>query len=151
MAAIDQAVADGVDVINFSISGSQTNFRDPVEIAFLFAADAGVFVAASAGNSGPTTSTVAHPGPWLTTVAAGTHNRNGEGSVTLGNGATYPGASVATAVVAPLIDSTAAGLPGADATQVALCYGAADGAAVLDPGKGCRQDRALPARRQRRA
>ena len=25
-------------------------------------------------------------GPWLTTVAAGTHNRNGEGSVTLGNG-----------------------------------------------------------------
>ena len=63
VAAIDQAVADGVDVINFSISGSQTNFRDPVEIAFLFAADAGVFVAASAGNSGPTTSTVAHPGP----------------------------------------------------------------------------------------
>ena len=94
VAAIDQAVADGVDVINFSISGSQTNFRDPVEIAFLFAADAGVFVAASAGNSGPTTSTVAHPGPWLTTVAAGTHNRNGEGSVTLGNGATYAGASV---------------------------------------------------------
>ena len=77
-----------MDVINFSISGSQTNFRDAVEIAFLFAADAGVFVAASAGNSGPTTSTVAHPGPWLTTVAAGTHNRNGEGSVTLGNGVT---------------------------------------------------------------
>ena len=69
VAAIDQAVADGVDVINFSISGSRTSFRDPVEIAFLFAADAGVFVAASAGNSGPTTSTVAHPGPWLTTVA----------------------------------------------------------------------------------
>jgi len=41
-----------VDVINFSISGSTTNFRDSVEIAFLFAADAGVFVAASAGNSG---------------------------------------------------------------------------------------------------
>ncbi len=75
VAAIDQAVADGVDVINYSISGTQTNFRDPVEIAFLFAADAGVFVAASAGNSGPTTSTVAHPSPWITTVAAGTHNR----------------------------------------------------------------------------
>ena len=75
-----------------------TNFRDAVEIAFLFAADAGVFVAASAGNSGPTTSTVAHPGPWLTTVAAGTHNRNGDGSVTLGNGVTYTGASVATPV-----------------------------------------------------
>ncbi len=109
VAAIDQAVADGVDVINFSISGSRTNFRDPVEIAFLFAADAGVFVAASAGNSGPTTSTVAHPGPWLTTVAAGTHNRDGQGSVTLGNGVTYSGASVATAFgPAPFIDSTAA-------------------------------------------
>ena len=56
------------------------------EVAFLFAADAGVFVSASAGNSGPTTGTVAHPGPWLTTVAAGTHNRDGRGSVTLGNG-----------------------------------------------------------------
>jgi subtilisin family serine protease len=137
VAAIDQAVADGVDVINFSISGSRTNFRDPVEIAFLFAADAGVFVAASAGNSGPTTGTVAHPGPWLTTVAAGTHNRNGEGSVTLGNGVSYTGASVATPVTAPLIDSTAAGLPGADPTAVALCFAAADngGVAVLDPTK----------------
>ena len=135
VAAIDQAVADGVDVINFSISGSRTNFRDSVEIAFLFAADAGVFVAASAGNSGPTSSTVAHPGPWLTTVAAGTHNRNGEGSVTLGNGATYYGASLATAVTAPLIDSTAAGLPGADPTAVALCYSSADGGNGLDPAK----------------
>jgi subtilisin family serine protease len=138
VAAIDQAVADGVDVINFSISGSRTSFRDPVEIAFLFAADAGVFVATSAGNSGPTTSTVAHPGPWLTTVAAGTHNRNGTGSVTLGNGATYTGASVATAVgPAPLIDSTAAGVPGADPTALALCFAAEDngGVAVLDPAK----------------
>jgi subtilisin family serine protease len=138
VAAIDQAVADGVDVINFSISGSQTNFRDPVEIAFLFAADAGVFVAASAGNSGPTTSTVAHPGPWLTTVAAGTHNRDGQGSVTLGNGVTYFGASVATPVgPAPFIDSTAAGLPGADPTALALCFAAEDngGVPVLDPAK----------------
>lgn len=136
VAAIDQAVADGVDVINFSISGSRTNFRDPVEIAFMYAADAGVFVAASAGNSGPAVGTVAHPGPWLTTVAAGTHNRTGSGSVTLGNGATYYGASVATAVgPAPLIDSTAAGLPGADPTQVALCYSSADGGNVLDPAK----------------
>ena len=138
VAAIDQAVADGVDVINFSISGSTTNFRDSVEIAFLYAADAGVFVAASAGNSGPATSTVAHPGPWLTTVAAGTHNRNGDGSVTLGNGVTYSGASVATAVgPAPLIDSTAAGLSGADPTAVALCFAAVDngGAPVLDPAK----------------
>ncbi len=54
-AAIDDAVADGVDVINYSISGSGQFIVDAVEIAFLFAADAGVFVAASAGNNGDTT------------------------------------------------------------------------------------------------
>ena len=135
VAAIDQAVADGVDVINYSISGTLTDFADPVEISFLFAARAGIFVAESAGNSGPTTSTVAHPSPWTTTVAAGTHNRSGQGSVTLGNGTTYAGASLATAVTAPLVDSMAAGVTGADPTKLALCYGATDGAAVLDPAK----------------
>ena len=115
VAAIDQAVADGVDVINYSISGSRTNFRDAAEIAFLFAADAGVFVAASAGNSGPTTSTVAHPSPWITTVAAGTHNRAiTGGSVTLGNGATYTGQGYLLGVgPLPLIDAGAAGRTGA--------------------------------------
>ena len=135
VAAIDQAVADGVDVINYSISGTQTNFRDPVEISFLYAAAAGIFVAQSAGNSGPTSSTVAHPGPWTTTVAAGTHNRDGQGSVTLGDGATYYGASAATPVAAPLIDAQTAGLPGADPTALRLCFTAEDngGSPVLDP------------------
>lgn len=132
VAAIDQAVADGVDVLNYSISGSRTNFRDPVEIAFLFAADAGVFVAASAGNSGPTTSTVAHPGPWLTTVAAGTHNRNGTGSVTLGNGASYAGASFAAALASsPLVDAVNVGASGANATDVELCVPGALNPAVV--------------------
>ena len=132
VAAIDQAVVDGVDVINFSISGSRTNFRDAVEIAFLFAADAGVFVAASAGNSGPASSTVAHPGPWLTTVAAGTHNRDGTGSTTLGNGVTYTGASFATAVTSkPLVDSANAVATGATAANAELCGpGALDSAKV---------------------
>jgi hypothetical protein len=132
-------VIDGVDVINFSISGSRTNFRDPVEIAWLFAADAGVFVATSAGNSGPTVSTVAHPSPWVTTVAAGTHDRNYDAVLTLGNGTTYTGASTNAAATspAPFIDSEAAGLPGANATAVRLCYAAVDngGVPVLDPAK----------------
>jgi hypothetical protein len=139
VAAIDQAVADGVDVINFSISGTQTDFLDPAEVAFLFAADAGVFVSASAGNDGPTTSTVAHPSPWITTVAAGTHNRNGLGSVTLGNSAKFNGPSLAAAAVGPafLIDSTAAAAPGASAAAAALCFAKSDnaGVAVLDPAK----------------
>ena len=138
VAAIDQAVADGVDVINYSISGSSTNLLDAAEISFLFAADAGVFVAASAGNDGPTASTVAHPSPWITTVAAGTHDREGVGSVTLGNGSALNGASLAAPVPSrPLIDATAAGLPGADPTAVRLCFTASDngGAPVLDPVK----------------
>lgn len=139
VAAIDQAVIDGVDVINYSISGTRTNFVDPAEVAFLFAADAGVFVAAAAGNSGPTAQTVVHPSPWIATVAAGTHDRSPSGSVTLGNGVTYTGASVAPSAVGPvpLIDSSAAGLPGADPAKVALCYAAIDngGTAVLDPVK----------------
>ena len=94
VAAIDQAVADGVDVINYSVSGSTTSMNTAVAISFLFAADAGVFVAASAGNSGPGASTVAHNNPWLTTVAAGTHDRYYAGTVTLGDGSSYDGASI---------------------------------------------------------
>jgi subtilisin family serine protease len=153
VAAIDKAVADGVDIINYSVSGTRTNFADPVQEAFFNAAAAGVFVAASAGNSGPTSATVAHPSPWITTVAAGTHNRDGQGSVTLGNGTTFAGASLANAVPStPLIDSTAAGLPGADPTKVALCYATADNAGqpVLDPalvsGKIVVCDRGVTAR-----
>jgi subtilisin family serine protease len=136
VAAIDQAVADGVDVINYSISGTSTNFLDAVQIAFLNAADVGVFVAASAGNSGPTTGTVAHPSPWLTTVAAGTHNRNGEGSVVI-NGTTYTGASLANAITGTLVDAEDAGLAGADVLSARQCFGAADtgGTPVLDPAK----------------
>ena len=130
MAAIDQAVADGVDVLNYSISGTRTNFLDPVEVAFLFAADAGVFVAASAGNTDGT-STVAHPSPWLTTVAASTHDRGGLGSVTLGNGATYQGASLAAnSVSGPFIDSETAGKAGVPTTNARLCF-----IDSLDPAK----------------
>ncbi|MFN2271847.1 MAG: S8 family serine peptidase, partial [Anaerolineae bacterium] len=94
VAAIDQAVADGVDVINYSISGSTTLMNSSVAISFLYAADAGVFVASSAGNSGPGASTVAHNTPWQTTVAAGTHDRFYAGTVTLGDGTSYDGASI---------------------------------------------------------
>ncbi|KKO46324.1 serine protease [Arsukibacterium ikkense] len=73
MAAIDQAVADGVDIINYSISGSLTNITTPQAAAKLRAAQAGVFVSVSAGNSGPAASTVGTPAPWVTSVAASTY------------------------------------------------------------------------------
>jgi subtilisin family serine protease len=124
IAAVDQAVLDGVDVINFSISGTRTNFLDATEVAFLFAADAGVFVAASAGNSGPGAATVAHPSPWITTVAAGTHDRLFEADVVLGNGASYTGASIQENGTGelPMVYSADVGLAGEDPEQVRLCY-----------------------------
>lgn len=131
VAAINDAVADGVDVINYSISGSTSSFVDPVELAFLNAANAGVFVAASAGNSGPAESTVAHNSPWLTTVAASSHDRGAENSLKLGNGVTYRGSGRGEAVPsAALIDSVRAGFAGAPATEVAQCY-----LGRLDPAK----------------
>ncbi|MEP0202360.1 MAG: S8 family peptidase [Halioglobus sp.] len=108
VAAIDQAVIDGVDVLNFSISGSQTSFLDPVEVAFLFAAEAGVFVAASAGNSGDAASTVAHNSPWLTTVAAGTHDRGYTATVEV-DGVDYSGVSLGAGVQGDLVYAGDAG------------------------------------------
>ena len=98
VAAIDQAVADGVDVINYSISGSPDSIVDATEIAFYNAAQAGVFVAASAGNDGPATSTVNHNSPWVTTVAASSHDRGYEATVTLGDGTEIVGAGLGAAV-----------------------------------------------------
>ncbi|WP_082177544.1 S8 family serine peptidase [Arthrobacter sp. RIT-PI-e] len=92
--AINQAILDGVDVLNYSISGSTTTTTDPVALAFLSAASAGVFVAASAGNSGPTASTVNHGSPWLTTVAASTFNYELQGTAEFSDGSKYRGASI---------------------------------------------------------
>lgn len=74
--AIEQVVEDGVvDVINYSIGGGAQPWTEAGSLAFLAAVDAGVFVSASAGNSGPNPSTNGHNQPWVMTVANGTHNR----------------------------------------------------------------------------
>ena len=137
VAAIEQAAVDGVNVINYSISGGDT-VSDPVEQAFLHASNAGIFVAASAGNSGPANA-VAHISPWLTTVAASTHDRLLQSTVTLSNAAQYKGASMNVTALpnTPLIRAEDAGASGADPARVSLCYSAASngGLAVLDPAK----------------
>ena len=72
VAAIGQAITDGIDVINFSIGGGSNPYSDPVELAFLDAYANGISVNASAGNSGPDAGTVEHDSPWVTTVGAST-------------------------------------------------------------------------------
>ncbi|MDH6237929.1 S8 family serine peptidase [Cryobacterium sp. CG_9.6] len=125
IAAIDQSVADGVDVLNFSIGGgAATTTVSPTDVAFLGAASAGIFVAASAGNSGPGSSTLDNASPWITTVAASTIPGY-EATATFGDGQAYAGASIsvdrtvgATPVSGPLVRAdlvAAAGQPAADA------------------------------------
>ena len=94
VAAINQAILDGVDVLNYSISGSATSTTDPVSLAFLSATSAGIFVAASAGNSGPTASTVNHGAPWLTTVAATSFSSELQGTAEFSDGTKFRGASM---------------------------------------------------------
>ena len=82
---------------------------------------------------------MAHPSPWVTTVAAGTHNRDGKGSVTLGNGTTFTGASYTAAVgPKPLVDASLAAAAGsipADAARCFLDVDSASGVPQLDPAK----------------
>jgi subtilisin family serine protease len=150
VAAIDAAVADGVDVINYSIGSDTPALLGPDEVAFLFAAEANVFVAASAGNAGPGTSTVGSPAsaPWVTAVGASTHDRFLAGTVRLGSGVTYRGASVTRGLTSRgLVDGAAAGSIGCEAGaldpakvsgKIVLCEGsrlrAARGQAVLAAG-----------------
>jgi subtilisin family serine protease len=79
LAAINMAVLDGVDVINYSICGGSADpWTDLDALSFLGARAAGIVVATSAGNSGPGAATVGSPAdaPWVMTVAASTHDRN---------------------------------------------------------------------------
>ncbi len=94
MAGIDQAVSDGVDVINYSVgpTGGDTDIIDPIAVEFLNAAAAGVFIAAAAGNDGPTSATASNVSPWVTTAAASTW-QNSDGTVVLGNGKKILGVS----------------------------------------------------------
>jgi len=79
LSAIDQAIIDQVDVLNYSAGSEAT---DPwgagsIARAFLNARGAGIFAATSAGNSGPNPSTISGPAnaPWITAVGSATHDR----------------------------------------------------------------------------
>lgn len=89
--AVNQAILDGANVLNFSIGGGANPYSDPVELAFLDAYAAGISVSASAGNDGPGAATAEHGGPWVTTVGASTFDRAFQSTLTLksSDGATY--------------------------------------------------------------
>ncbi len=72
--AIDDAVADGVDIINYSVGSLETDLTAPDDMALLNALDAGILSVVAAGNDGPELGTIGSPSsaPWVLTVAAST-------------------------------------------------------------------------------
>ncbi|MFJ2093623.1 S8 family serine peptidase [Streptomyces sp. NPDC087901] len=131
VAAIDQAVADGVDVINYSLGAMfESDYDDPSQTALRNAAAAGVFVATAGGNAGPEASSLDNTAPWTTTVAAGTVAPY-TGTVTLGNGKSYTGISTSvhgTVGSAPLVRAAAVKTADAETADADLCM-----AGTLDP------------------
>ena len=100
-AAVNQAIANGVDVINFSIGGGASPWSEAVSLAFLNASDAGVFVAASAGNSGPGAATLGHVEPWVISSAASRHRLGGFTSVLSVSGPGTPPANLQRLLLSP--------------------------------------------------
>ncbi|KAE8722166.1 Subtilase family protein isoform 1 [Hibiscus syriacus] len=94
-AAIDQAIADGVDVLSLSLGGSdKPYYSDNIAIGSFHAIKNGVFVSCSAGNSGPSSSIVSNTSPWIMTIAASYLDRSFETTVKLGDGEAFEGSSL---------------------------------------------------------
>lgn len=98
LAALNRAVADRVDVINYSIGGGNPSpWSAGDAVAMLNAYEAGIVVAVAAGNEGPDPGSLTSPGsaPWVIGVANTTHDRGNVARLTLSGGnAPLPGAGV---------------------------------------------------------
>ncbi|XP_020580207.1 subtilisin-like protease SBT1.7 [Phalaenopsis equestris] len=95
LAAMDAAVNDGCHVLSLSLGGGAADYyRDSVAIGAFNAMEKGVLVSCSAGNAGPGTATLSNLAPWITTVGAGTLDRDFPAYVVLGNGKNYTGVSL---------------------------------------------------------
>ncbi|XP_073154156.1 subtilisin-like protease SBT2.4 [Henckelia pumila] len=91
LAAIDQAIFDGVDILTLSVGPDEPpegklTFLGMFEIFMLYAHKAGVFVVQAAGNQGPDPYSVISYSPWVVGVAACKTDRTYPGTLVLGNG-----------------------------------------------------------------
>ncbi|WZZ31521.1 hypothetical protein YC2023_014922 [Brassica napus] len=96
LSAFDDAIADGVDLISISIGGEEalSYEEDTTAIGAFHAMAKGILTVNSAGNSGPSPTTVSSVAPWILTVAASTTNREFLTKVVIQNGKTLSGRSV---------------------------------------------------------
>jgi len=92
--AIEDAVKDGMDVINMSLGGGINGFQDQLTVASNRAAKAGVVVAIAAGNSGPGVNTVESPGQAADAITACASTNNHYFGIPVTIGTTTYGAAV---------------------------------------------------------
>lgn len=87
LAAFDQAIHDGVDVISISIGGVNGGYiDDSIAVGAFHAMRKGIITVSSAGNDGPSFGTLSNHAPWIFTVAASGMDRQFRSKVELGNG-----------------------------------------------------------------
>ncbi|GLJ43714.1 hypothetical protein SUGI_0910220 [Cryptomeria japonica] len=98
LAAFDDAIYDGVDIISVSLGTSfpLDYFEDSIAIGAFHAIQKGVLVSNSAGNSGPYRASVANYSPWSLTVAASTIDRKMDAELQLGNNISIGGIAINT-------------------------------------------------------
>lgn len=97
LAAMDEAVSDGVHVISLSVGASgyaPQYYHDSIAIGAFGASQHGVVVSCSAGNSGPGSYTSTNIAPWILTVGASTIDREFPADVILGDGRVFGGVSL---------------------------------------------------------
>ncbi|KAK8645543.1 hypothetical protein V6N13_119369 [Hibiscus sabdariffa] len=97
LAAFDDAIADGVDILTVSLGASESSdfFNDVVAIGSFHAMEKGILTVNSAGNNGAAGPlSVSSVSPWLLSVAASSTDRKILSKVVLGNGKTLDGLAV---------------------------------------------------------
>ncbi|TYH04389.1 hypothetical protein ES288_A08G002200v1 [Gossypium darwinii] len=97
LAAFDDAIADGNDLLSVSLGPESSSefYLDPIAIGAFHAAEKGVLVVQSAGNSGLAGfQSVASVAPWILSVAASTTDHHFVDKIVLGNGKIQTGLSI---------------------------------------------------------
>lgn len=79
--AIDMAVADGVDIINYSVGSSLFTVTAPDDVALMAAAKAGVLSVVAAGNEGPNFDSITSPAGNPAVITTGASSRDGQHSL----------------------------------------------------------------------